>query len=128
MLRDELFPLSAQTPPEDDDRAMQRMSNLMAKGTDLLCNLVMSVYRDKDQIRRTLRELQFSTEESKIADSGRFKTWKLKAIAVADGATFGIIVNECAGHWAQVVNCWLMKPGRDMDPEILHGYRDATRD
>jgi len=131
MIRDNLFTLTINmAPPEDNDEAMQRVSEF---GGDCLTNLVGTVYHDYDQLRRALDQCGWNAADQPrlVLDSGRIRTLRAevsgRAGTAVDGFRYVMIVSEVGGHWARVDNCKLVQVGKGADAEAAEQVKEAIK-
>lgn len=115
MIRDNLFVTTAQIPPEDDARAIERVCEF---GGESLTNLVGLAFSDIRQLRVALAEAGYSLADKILLGKGRVKTHKGVAIG-RDGTEYTVIMTEITPNHLRIDNVEMTKVGENVDPEGL---------
>lgn len=115
MIRDNAFLLTTKYPPEDDQKAIERVAEF---GGACLTNLVDMAFLDIRQLRVALSECGYSLQVKTLLGKGRVKTHKALAIG-RDGTEYTMFLSEMGSWYLRIDNAAMTKAGTNVDPQSL---------
>jgi hypothetical protein len=120
MVRDDMYPNTVILfPPEDDDRAIERVQELSSPS---LTRLVQTVFHSPKQLQTALAANGFSMDAKPWSPKGlRVESWRGVILGSAPGhvgTKYGIAFTFYCGWVLKVDNVWLIDAGWQMPREV----------